>query len=123
MSVQSLYQQKRMPATDAIRVVKNGDTIVVPTAVGEPPALLTALSEARRDFRDVQISQILPVRKYGYLDPETAEHVRHSAYFFSGVTRPGGQAGWIDYIPAFFSELPALINRNLSPADVVFSLV
>lgn len=123
MSVQSLYQQKRMPATDAIRVVKNGDTIVVPTAVGEPPALLTALSEARRDFRDVQISQILPVRKYGYLDPETTEHVRHSAYFFSGVTRPGGQAGWIDYIPAFFSELPALINRNLSPADVVFSLV
>ncbi|WP_428825970.1 acetyl-CoA hydrolase/transferase family protein [Azonexus sp. IMCC34842] len=123
MSVQSLYQQKRMPATDAIRVVKNGDTIVVPTAVGEPPALLTALSEARRDFRDVQISQILPVRKYGYLDPETAEHVRHSAYFFSGVTRPGGQAGWIDYIPAFFSELPVLINRNLSPADVVFSLV
>jgi len=122
MSVQSLYQQKRMPATDAIRVVKNGDTIVVPTAVGEPPALLTALSEARRDFRDVQISQILPVRKYGYLDPETTEHVRHSAYFFSGVTRPGGQAGWIDYIPAFFSELPVLINRNLSPVDVVFSL-
>jgi len=122
MSVQSLYQQKRMPATDAIRVIKNGDTIVVPTAVGEPPALLTALSEARRDFRDVQISQILPVRKYAYLDPETTEHVRHSAYFFSGVTRPGGQAGWIDYIPAFFSELPALISRNLSPADVVFTL-
>jgi acyl-CoA hydrolase len=122
MSVQSLYQQKRMPATDAIRVIKNGDTIVVPTAVGEPPALLTALSEARRDFRDVQVSQILPVRKYAYLDPETTEHVRHSAYFFSGVTRPGGQAGWIDYIPAFFSELPALISRNLSPADVVFTL-
>ncbi len=122
MSVQSLYQQKRMPATDAIRVIKNGDTIVVPTAVGEPPALLTALSEARRDFRDVQISQILPVRKYAYLDPETTEHVRHSAYFFSGVTRPGGQAGWIDYIPAFFSELPVLISRNLSPADVVFTL-
>ena len=44
MSVQALYQQKRMSATDAIRVVKNGDTIVVPTAVGEPPSLLTALS-------------------------------------------------------------------------------
>jgi acyl-CoA hydrolase len=38
MSVQALYQQKRMSAADAIRVVKNGDTIVVPTAVGEPPA-------------------------------------------------------------------------------------
>ena len=73
MSFKALYQQKRMSAADAIRVVKNGDTIVVPTAVGEPPSLLTALSEARRDFRDVQISQILAVRKFGYLDPETVE--------------------------------------------------
>jgi acyl-CoA hydrolase len=122
MSVQALYQQKRMSASDAIRVLKNGDTIVVPTAVGEPPALLTALSEARRDFRDVKISQILPVRKYAYFDPETVENVRHIAYFFSGATRPGGKEGWIDYIPAYFSELPALINRDLSPAEAVFAL-
>ena len=122
MSVQALYQQKRMSAADAIRVVKNGDTIVVPTAVGEPPALLTALSEARRDFRDVQISQILPVRKYAYFDQETRENVRHTAYFFSGASRAGGQEGWIDYIPAYFSELPALISRNLIPSDVVFSI-
>ena len=79
MSVQTLYQQKRMSAADAMGLVKNGDTIVIPTAVGEPPALLTALSEARRSLRGVQVAQILPVRKYGYFDPETTEHVRHSA--------------------------------------------
>jgi acyl-CoA hydrolase len=122
MSYQSLYQQKRMPAADAVRVVRNGDTIIVPTAVGEPPMLLAALSEQRRDFRDVRVSQILAVRKFGYLDPETVEHVRHEAYFFSGASRAGGQEGWIDYIPAYFSELPLLIERDLIPADVVFSL-
>ena len=122
MSVQTQYQQKRMSAADAIRVVRNGETIVVPTAVGEPPGLLTALSEARRDFQGVQVAQILPVRKYAYLDLETIEHVRHTAYFFSGATRPGGQEGWIDFIPAYFSELPALISRGLIPSDVVFSI-
>ena len=122
MSFKSLYQQKRLSAADAVRVVRNGDTIVVPTAVGEPPALLTALSEQRRDFRDVRVAQILAVRKYGYIDPETVEHVRHEAYFFSGASRAGGQEGWIDYIPAYFSELPALIKSNMIPADVVFSL-
>uniref|UniRef100_Q47JD9 Acetyl-CoA hydrolase/transferase n=1 Tax=Dechloromonas aromatica (strain RCB) TaxID=159087 RepID=Q47JD9_DECAR len=122
MSIRALYQQKRMPAADAIRVVKNGDTIVVPTAVGEPPSLLTALSEARRDFRDVQVCQILAVRKYGYLDPETVENVRHTAYFYSGATRQGGKDGWVDFIPAYFSEMPQLINRGLMPADVVFSM-
>lgn len=122
MSVQALYQQKRMSAADAIRVVQDGDTIVIPTAVGEPPSLLTALSDARRDFNDVQISQILAVRKFGYIDPETAHHVRHTAYFYSGATRPGGKDGWIDFRPSYFSEMPSLIERGLMPADVVFSL-
>ena len=122
MSVQSLYQQKRMSAADAIAVVKSGDTIVVPTGVGEPPALLNALSEVRRNYRDVKVSQILPLRKYGYIDPETQENVRHVAYFFGGATRPGGQEGWIDYVPAYFSELAVLIERGLSPSEVVFSM-
>lgn len=122
MSHRDVYQQKRMSAADAVRQVRNGDMIVVPTGVGEPPALLTALSEQRRDFRGVQVAQILPLRKYGYFDPETVEHVRHTAYFFGGASRPGGQEGWIDFIPAYFSELPHLIERNLIPANVVFSM-
>ncbi len=122
MNVQSLYRQKSMSAADAILVVQNGDTIIVPTAVGEPPTLLTALSEARRNFLDVKTSQILPMRKYDYFDPETTQHVRHVAYFFSGASRAGGQEGWTDFIPANFSELPDLLSRKLIAGDVVFSM-
>ncbi|MCB1916658.1 MAG: acetyl-CoA hydrolase/transferase family protein [Rhodocyclaceae bacterium] len=122
MSHQSDYQSKRMTAADAVRQVRNGDMIVVPTGVGEPPTLLTALSEQRRDFQGVQVAQILPLRKVDYFDEHTAEHVRHCAYFFGGPSRPGGQAGWIDYVPAYFSELPTLIDRRLLPADVVFTM-
>jgi len=122
MSVQQQYQQKRLSPSDAIGCVRNGDFIVVPTGVGEPPALLTALSDQRRRFHGVQVAQILPLRKYGYIDPETVEHVRHTAYFFGGATRPGGQAGWVDFLPAYFSELPIHIERGLMPADVVFSM-
>ena len=122
MDLQALYQEKLVTPADAIACVRNGDTIVVPTGVGEPPALLTALSDARRNYRDVTVSQILALRKYGYIDPETRDHVRHTAYFFGGATRPGGQAGWVDFIPNYFAELPQLIERGLSPADVVFTM-
>jgi acyl-CoA hydrolase len=122
LSIHTLYEQKRMSAADAVHVVKNGDTIVVPTAAGEPPALLGALSEARRKFLDVRVSQILPMRKFGYFDSHTTDHVRHIAYFFSGVSRVGGQEGWTDFIPANFSELPDLLQRRLTPAEVVFSM-
>ena len=123
MNYQEQYAAKRVTPAEAVRNVHNGDTIVVPTAVAEPPALLTALSEHRRDFRDVKVSQILAVRKFGYLDPATAEHVRHTAYFFSGATRPGFREGVVDFTPSYFSEMPQLIDRGLMPADVVFTQV
>jgi acyl-CoA hydrolase len=122
MSVQDLYQRKRGTAEDAIGQVKNGDFIIVPTGVGEPPTLLTALSEQRRRFHDVKVAQILAVRKYGYIDPETVDHVRHVAFFFGGASRTGGQDGWIDFIPSYFSEMPSMIERGQIPADVVFSM-
>ena len=121
-STQAIYDSKRMQPDDAAGLVRDGDTVVVPTGVGEPPALLHALSSRRHALRGVAVSQILPLRKFAYLDPETRVNVRHDAYFFGGATRPGGQAGWVDYIPAYFSELPMLIDRGLSPADVVVSM-
>jgi acyl-CoA hydrolase len=122
MSFKNQYKTKLSSADDAISHVKNGDCIIVPTGVGEPPALLSALSEQRRRFRDVKVAQILAVRKFGYIDPETVEHVRHVAFFFGASTRAGGQAGWIDFIPSYFSEMPSLIERGQIPADVVFSM-
>jgi acyl-CoA hydrolase len=122
MTPQQLYQKKRMTPADAVQLVRSGDTIIVSTGVGEPPALLTALSEQRRDFTDVKVSQILAMRKYDYIDPQTADHVRHVAFFFGGATRAGGQEGWIDFIPNYFSEIPHQIERGQIASDVVFSM-
>jgi len=111
-----------LAASDAIKLVNNGDSIILPTGVGEPPTLLAALSEQRLDFHDVKLAQILAMRKFGYIDPQTVEHVRHVALFYGGATRAGGQQGWIDFIPNYFSEIPSLIQRGQMPADVVFSM-
>ena len=73
-----------------MHLVRDGDQIIVPTGVGEPPTLLTALSECRRDFRDVKVSQILAVRKYGYVDPETSGTC---ATWRCSTAAPRGRAG------------------------------
>ena len=122
MSFDDLYRSKRLSAEDAVGCVRDGDRIIVPTGAAEPPALLTALSTRRRQWRDVTVSQILAMRRYGYLDPETADHVRHVALFFGGATRAGGQAGWIDFTPNYFSEIPAMIAGGQLGADVVLSM-
>ena len=122
MTNQASYVQKRILAEDALHLVRDGDFIIVPTGVGEPPTLLTALSERRRDFHDVKVAQILAMRRYAYFDPETADHVRHVAFFYGAATRAGGQEGWIDFIPNHFSEIPSQIESGLIPADVVFTM-
>ena len=121
-SVRDSYQNKLVTASDAVQQVRDGDFIIVPTGVGEPPELLTALSEQRHRFHDVKVAQILALRKYGYLDPATAKHVRHVALFYGPATRPGGQAGWVDFIPNYFSEIPRQIQEGQIGADVVLSM-
>ncbi len=93
MSAKEEYRKKLTTPEEAIRLVRDDDVIIVPTGVGEPPALLTALSEQRHSLRNVRVAQTLPLRKFDYFDPETVDHVRHIAYFFSAVSRPGGLAG------------------------------
>ena len=122
MTAQALYLQKRTSAADAVRHVHNGDTIIVSTGVGEPPTLLTELSTQRHSFQDVKVAQILALRKYAYFDPETVANVRHVALFYGPASRAGGQAGWVDFTPNYFSEIPAQIERGQIPAEVVFSM-
>lgn len=121
-TMQEMYRARRGSAFDALDHVRDGDMIIVPTGVGEPPTLLHALSDECHSFTDVQVAQILAMRKFGYFAPECRPHVRHAALFFGGASRTGGQAGWCDFIPNYFSEIPTLIERGQMPADVVFSL-
>ena len=121
-TVQELYAAKRTDAASALAHLQDNDMIIVPTGVGEPPTLLGALSEARTRWQGIRVAQILAMRKYGYFEQDTARHVRHAALFFGGASRGGGQGGWCDFIPNYFSEIPTLIERGLMPADVVFAM-
>lgn len=118
--VKELYQEKLRTSEEVLNLIHDGDFIVV--SIGEPPALLTALSEHRWEFNDVKIAQILSQKKFDYIDPETVDHVRQVSLFFGAATRLGGQQGWIDYIPSCFSEMPSMFRNELLPVDTFFSL-
>ncbi len=122
MSFDELYRSKRLSANAALDCIRDGDRLIVPTGVAEPPTLLAALSSRRHEWQGVTVSQILAMRKYGYIDRDTTQHVRHVALFYGGATRQGGQEGWIDFVPNYFSEIPAMIGRGEIGADVVLSL-
>lgn len=122
MTFDNLFRSKCLAADDAIELLANGDHIVIPTGVAEPPRLLEALSRQRRTLSDVAVCQVLAMRKYDYFDPETVHHVRHKAWFLGAGSRQGAQQGWVDVVPVHFSEIPRLIRQGHTRVDVLFSL-
>lgn len=122
LSVQQQYLDKKRTAEQTLDLLKDGDNIIVPTGVGEPPELLTTLSEHRLRFKGVKVWQLLAIKPYAYMDPATTEHVKHSSYFLSGTVRQGANEGWIDLLPCHFSSIPRLIKQGELPADVVYSI-
>jgi len=120
--VQELYNSKKRDAKEAIKIIKDGDNICVPLGVGEPPTILTALSEQRRDFHNVKVRQPFPLRKYGYFDPETVENIQHVSWFLSSTSRQGAKEGWIDVVPSSFFGIPKLISDGYVACDVAITM-
>ena len=119
MTAWSLYEQRRTDPDEAVKLIHDGDTVVAPLGAAEPAELLAALSRRRQDLRGVTVTQLLPTGRYEYLNPGSTQQIRHNSLFLGGPTREGAQAGWIDWTPNHFSEIPHLIRTGLLRCDVV----
>ena len=102
MSVQALYQQNACPPPTPFVSSRTVTPSSCPPLSARPPSLLTALSDARRDFAYVPCRRSWPCANTAISDPETVDNVRHTAYFYGGATRPGGKDGWIDFYSCLF---------------------
>ncbi len=123
LAVTNEYNNKLRNAQEAVGLIQDGDHVITPTGVGQPPTLLQALSDRRRDFHDVQVSGILTMQPLEYYDdPDTQGNVRHTAYFLGGFSRAGAQGGWIDYIPANYSETAWMLKSGELPCDTVMTM-
>jgi acyl-CoA hydrolase len=95
-------------------VAPTGD-VVVPIANGEPVSLIDVL-EANVDRLDhVRIHQMHALYDRPYLHGKLKPQLGHISYFLSPVTRPCHDEGGLDFRPANFSEVPALLRHD---ADV-----
>jgi acyl-CoA hydrolase len=122
-SVRSLYEQRRTDPDEAVKLIRDDDAVVAGIAAAEPAYLLEALSRRGPDLRGVSVVQLLPTSAQAYLDPATTEQIRHNSLFLGGPSRAGAQAGWIDWTPNHFSEIPSLIRRGQLRADVAVARV
>ena len=60
MNWKDKYNKMKMTADEAVKLIKDGDTVVLGHAMGEPQELVEALSKNYQNYKDVEIVQMVP---------------------------------------------------------------
>ncbi len=117
------YDRRRVPADEALKVVKSGDKVVFAHACGEPLDLVDALVARAPELRDVEIIHMVAMGKGEYARPEYAESFFHESLFVGRATMDAVNSGRGDYVPVYFHEIPKLLCEGYLTPDVVLAHV
>ena len=126
MGWQEEYRRKVVSAEEAVGIVESGDRVVVPLS-NQPRQLAKALSERRRELRDVSLSISAPdVDLSGFLSSEEGDFQVEFENFIGPNARPFHDAGQAPYLPLPFSLSHKATDERPSeskPIDVVMTTI
>lgn len=114
-SWEEIYKSKLVSAEEAIRSIKDGDTVVTGFACGEPFGIERALIENYKSFHDVKIVNMLSLGSSPWCRPEMEGHFTLNCLFASNSNRMHIASGVADFTPINFSEIPEVIRDFIRP--------
>jgi acyl-CoA hydrolase len=104
---------QRSGSPDAVlEHIAPGAQLIVPLANGEPTAVLDAIEASADRLQDVSVHQMHALHDRRYLRGELGDRLRHISYFLSHITRPYFAQGFVDLVPAHFSEVFAIMRER-----------
>lgn len=106
-----------MKAEEAILAIRDGLRVFVGSGAAVPLGLLDAFCARAKQYKDVEVCQLLTLGPAPYTARELEGHVRHNAFFVGANTREAVQEGRADFTPVFLSEIAGLL-RTTMPIDV-----
>lgn len=121
-NVRAEYEQKRVSADQAVRIVKSGDEVILGGVDLPTIELDKALAKRRDELKNVYLrgTSIMHYSESPKSDP-THEHFILNDLSFSVSERQMQADGIAFFMPCMLSEIPEIIRRR--PADVLFVAV
>lgn len=118
MDVVKLLQSRAMSAEEAVRNIKDGQSVFLTGNCSTPQTVLAALVNYAPNLEDVEIFQALTVGPADYVSSEMKGHLRVNTMFISANVRKAVQEGRADFTPVLLSEFPLLFKNKFLPLDV-----
>jgi acyl-CoA hydrolase len=107
-----------LSATEAVKVIKSGDTVFIHGVAQAPQLLIDAMVARAPELENVRIVHIHHEAEAPYVKPEYEGIFRCESFFVGANVRKATMQGLADYIPVFLSEIPGLIRKGIVNIDV-----
>ncbi len=108
MGWEKIYQSKLVSAESAAQAIPSNSRMVLGHAASTPVDVLKAMTDAKENYKDVEIVHMLCLGEGKYLAEDMKGHFRHNALFVGGNSRKAIERNQADYTPCFFNEVPGL---------------
>ncbi len=112
-----IYQSKVTTAEEAVTHIQDGDLVVIGHLVGAPLEVIDAMVKNYKNYKNVTTTSMLTSDDQPYAKPEYQGHFHPCPMFLGKETRKAMAAGYADYIPTHFSDVPYLLE-NINKPDV-----
>ncbi len=120
------YRKKLTTPENAVKRIKNGDTIIHGTTIAEPPAILRAIADRARagSLKGVKIYSFNPQEHASktYLATDLCDCIEAYSWFVSKANRPQSAVGLTQFIPSYLHQVPRLIRDHME-VDVTVTTV
>ncbi|QGP79917.1 acetyl-CoA hydrolase/transferase family protein [Sphingobium sp. CAP-1] len=123
MTIDTLYQARRMTADQAVALIPNGAKIATGLAVAFPPALGAALADRVRAgaLRDATLYAMLApaASAAALLSPDLSDRIRQVSLFHGGIERAndallaGTARALTELLPVPFHQIPRALTEHI----------
>ena len=118
------YNQKKVSADEAVKIIKSGDWVEYGFCVTTVDALDRALAKRTDELTNVNLrGAILPKMPAVFAREDAGEHFTWNSWHFSGVERKLAARGLAYYASISYSELPRYYMDMATPSNIVMMQV
>lgn len=119
MDYKEKHKDKYLTAKEAVRKIKDGDTVLIGHACGEPRALTREFCEYAGELKGVETVHMVGKGESLYCTEKYRENVRHNALFVGTKNeRNAVNEGRADFTPTYISTTPSLFEDGIISLDV-----
>jgi acyl-CoA hydrolase/GNAT superfamily N-acetyltransferase len=111
-------RNKLVDMETAVSKIRRGSRVFIGTGCGEPQAAIKAMIADMR-LQDIMLFQMLSFTLARYIEDESfRRRFLLKLFFISAPMRKAAFEGWIDYIPAYLSQIPELFKSHRIGLDI-----